>query len=121
MKRIISYIFLFGFNITAIHFKEHLKNNHFQLIEINIVIAPNNINMTKSKFLNPSIEWLWKYGIQSNIINVPYNIDKMQCQLIHDDLNIIIYIKRKSKYKHTHTHTCTIEYYYEIKFKTSIY
>jgi hypothetical protein len=75
--------------------------------------------MTKSKFVNPSIEWPRKYGIQSNIINVTYNIDTMQCQLIHDDLNIIIYIKRKSKYKPTHTHTCAIEYCYEIFCKTS--
>ncbi len=66
--------------------------------------------MTKSRFVNPSIQWLWKYGIQSNIINVLYNIDKMQCQLIHDDLNIIIYIKRKSKYIHTHVAT---KYCYE--------
>jgi hypothetical protein len=41
--------------------------------------------MTKSKFVNPLIEWPRKHGIQSNIINVPYNIDTMQCQLIHDD------------------------------------
>jgi hypothetical protein len=44
----------------------------------------------------------------------------MQCQLIHDDLKIIIYIKRKSKYKHTHTHTCAIKYCYEIFLKNQI-
>jgi hypothetical protein len=43
----------------------------------------------------------------------------MQCQLIHDDLNIIIYIKRKSKYihTHTHTHTCAIKYCYDFFLK----
>lgn len=41
----------------------------------------------------------------------------MQCQLIHDDLNIIIYIKRKSN---TNTHMCNQILLWNI-LKTSIY